>query len=217
MELKEEHLVVSDVQMSREEVPAGKRSNIQKHWLRFGLICLGYLVLIVVSSVFFRIAIYIPTPWVTAVLYLYMAPIFLYSISAMVRPWAVVVVCFPSLAIGEALWTVVYGSAGELPLNLIIALNAWGIGCLLISFLRKRNDILAMAIGGAWSLFGFLVPTIIYYNVILSWNALYVIAYSVFSLVFNLVLIPAALLLNHIMRRSFKVKDLEDLISLVQA
>jgi hypothetical protein len=214
MELKEEHLVVSDIQKSREEVPAGKRSNIQRHWLRFGLICLGYLVLIVVSSVFFRIAIYIPTPWVTAVLYLYIAPIFLYSISAMVRPWAVVVVCFPSLAIGEALWTVVYGSAGELPLNLIIALNAWGIGCLLISFLRKRNDVLAMVIGGAWSFFGFLVPTIIYYDAILNWNVLYIIAYSLFSMAFNLALIPAALVLNHVIRRSLKVKDLEELFSL---
>ncbi len=213
MELNDRHLVVSDIQQKPEEVPPDKMASSQKHWLKFVLICSSYLALIVVSSVFFRVAIYIPTPWITAVLYLYMAPIFLYSLSAMVRPWIVVVVSFPSLAIGEALWTIIYGSAGEILPNLILALNVWGIGCLLISFLRKRNNVLAMFTGGAWSFFGFLLPTIIYYNVILNWNALYIIAYSLFSMVFNLVLIPAALVLNYIIRRSFKVKDLEELIS----
>ncbi|MFW9832207.1 MAG: hypothetical protein ACFFD8_10585 [Candidatus Thorarchaeota archaeon] len=210
--MNNEHLGFSSVQQKREEAPADKRSVFQESLLRFGLISLGFVVLIVVSSVFFRIAIYIPTPWITAVLYLYMAPIFLYSISAMARPWMVVAICFPSLVLGEILWTSVYGSAGELLLNVIIALNAWGIGCLLISFFRKRNIGLAMFTGGAWSFFGLIVPTIIYYNVILNWNVFYMIAYSLFSMALNLALIPVAYSLNYVIRRQFRLQDLEELI-----
>lgn len=198
----------------QEEAPSDRRSYSKEQWLRFDLIGSSYLVLIVISSVFFRAAIYIPTPWVTAVLYLHLAPVFLYSMSAMARPWVVVAICFPSLVIGEVFWTIVYGSAGELLFNVAVALNAWGIGCLLISFLRKRNTGLAMLVGGAWSFFGFLVPTIIYYGMILNWSALYMVAYSLFSMVFNLVLIPAALALNYMIQSIFKANSLEELILL---
>jgi hypothetical protein len=121
------------------------------------------------------------------------------------------------LVLGEILWTSVYGSAGELFLNVIIALNAWGIGCLLISFFRKRNIGLAMFTGGAWSFFGLIIPTIIYYDVILNWNVLYMIAYSIFSMAFNLALIPAALLLNYIIRRSLRIRNLEELLPLIES
>lgn len=213
MGLSKENLDLSDVQQ-QVKAPSEKKPYSREYWQRFGLIGSSYLVLIAISSVFFRVAIYIPTPWITAVLYLYLAPIFLYSIGAMARPWMVLVVCFPGLVAGEVLWTIVYGSAGELLFNVAVALNTWGIGCLLISLLRKRNTGVAMFAGGAWSFFGVLVPTIIYYALVLSWSVLYMLAYSLLSMALNLVLIPAALVLNHVVLRRFKVNDFEDLILL---
>ncbi|MFX0092034.1 MAG: hypothetical protein ACFFBD_09760, partial [Candidatus Hodarchaeota archaeon] len=168
--------------------------------------------LIVLSSVFLRIPISIPTTWITVVAFIYLSPIFLYSISTMVRPWIVIVICFPSLVLGEWLWCGVYGCAGELPVNVIFVLSSWGIGCFLISLFRSRNEIVAMLIGGLWGFPGLLIPALGYYGLILNWNPLYIVVYSLLSMIFNLVFIPVSLLLNRLLRRILKVQYLDELL-----
>jgi len=180
-------------------------------WTRIGLL-VGILTAIVILSVFFRIPVMIPTPWTTAIYYVYLAPILLYSFSIMVRPWMVVSICIPSLVIGEVLWSILYGTGGELLLNVILALTGWGLGCLLISLLRNKNMLLVLSLGALWSFLGILLPTAIYYNAILHWNLLYMVAYSLFSMIFNIILVLPALVLVYVLRRKLKVQNLEGLL-----
>ena len=161
---------------------------------------------------FVRVPVQIPTPWATAILYLYFAPIVHYSLSALLRPWVVASLSFPALALGEVLWFSLYGSGGELLVNEILALNAWGIGCLFISVLQNRNLILALSVGAIWSFVGVLVPAAIYYSLVLHWSVLYMVAYSLFVMVFNLVLVPPSLLVVLTLRRALGVKSLEELL-----
>ncbi|MFX1253860.1 MAG: hypothetical protein ACFFCZ_19775 [Promethearchaeota archaeon] len=180
----------------------------------FILIALGFFVLIILSTTLLRIPIVIPTHWVSVVFFLYVTPIFLYSLSTMVRSWIALAIVFPSLALGELLWCGLYGCAGELPLNVIITFSTWGIGCLLISLLRKKNELVAMLTGALWGFIGLLVPALIYYALILNWSPLYMVVYSLISTVFNLVFIPVSLLLNLLIRRMLKVQHLDELLSI---
>ncbi len=175
---------------------------------------MAFSVSIIVFSVFPRFPILIPTPWITGVIYLYLAPIFLYSFSTMVQPWKVAAICFPALCLGELLWCVIYGSAGELLVYVVITLNTWGIGCLLISFLRNRKETVALLVGGLWVFIGLLIPTTIYYSVILNWNPLYMVAISLLTMVLNLLVIPVSIGLNYILRKALKIQNLEDLLLL---
>lgn len=177
------------------------------------LFALSFSMVIIITSVFFRFPIFIPTPWVTAILYIYIAPVFLYSLSAFVRPSLVIAICIPSLAIAEILWSVVYGSAGELMVNVILSVNTWGVGCLLISFLRKRNEILAMITGSIWSFFGVIIPASIYYGLVLNWSILYMVAFSLFTMLFNIALVPVALILNYLLRQNSRFRELEKILS----
>jgi len=71
--------------------------------------------------------------------------------------------------------------------------------------------LLALPVGALWSFIGILIPTVIYYEAILHWNLLYMVAYSLFSMIFNLALVPPALVLVYALRRTLKVKNLEEL------
>jgi len=71
--------------------------------------------------------------------------------------------------------------------------------------------LLALSVGALWSFIGILIPTAIYYESILHWNLLYMVAYSLFSMIFNLILVPPALVLVFALRRTLKVKNLEEL------
>ena len=179
---------------------------------RIGLIVILFLMLSILLSAFFPVPVPIPTPWTTAILYMYFAPVVLYSLSALVRPWIVVSLCLPALILGEILWCGLYGSGGELLINVILAVDAWGIGCLLISVLRKRNLVLVLSVGALWSFIGILVPATIYYSVVLHWSALYMIAYSLFVMIFNLVLVPPALVIVFALRKALGVRSLEELL-----
>jgi hypothetical protein len=184
---------------------------VEGAWTRIGLLVTVFLTTTVILTTFFRIPILIPTPWTTAIYYLYLAPILLYSFSFMVRPWIVISLCFPALVLGEVLWSILYGTGGELLVNMILALNGWGLGCLLISILRNKNMLLVLSVGAFWSFIGILIPTAINYVIILHWNLLYMIAYSLFSMIFNLILVPPALILVYILQRTLKVQNLEEL------
>ena len=206
-------LKVRNIQQSQAEEDGHMKSTSQiESWKGFALIATIYFTLIVVLSAFPRFPILIPTPWITGVIFLYFAPIFLYSISVMVRPWMIVAICVPSLCLGELLWCVVYGCAGELIVYVIIALTSWGIGCILISMLRNRNEVVAMLIGVIWGFLGLLIPSLIYYAMILYWNPLYMIAISLLTTVLNLVAVPVSLALNHALRRVLNIKHLEELL-----
>lgn len=178
------------------------------------LVAVVFALLIVLSSTFLRIPILIPTQWVSVVFFLYLTPIFLYSLGTMSRPLFTLTIVFPSLALGELLWCVIYGCAGELPLNVILAISTWGVGSLLISLLREKNEVVAMCIGALWGLIGLLIPTLIYYALILDWSPLYMIIYALLSTGFNLVFIPVSLLLNRILRKTLRVRYLDDLLLL---
>ncbi len=189
------------------------KSNSQMDsWRRFVLIAALFSILIVISSSFLRIPFLIPTPWITGVLFLYLAPIFLYSFSAMVRPWLVLAICIPSLCLGELLWCIVYGCAGELLVYVIITLDTWGIGCILISFLRNRNEIIALLVGGLWSFPGLLVPTYIYYSLVLNWNSLYPVAIALLTMIFNMIIVPASFALNYVLRKALRIHYLDELL-----
>lgn len=212
---KKTDLNLRNVQQSQLEVPENINSSSQiEDWKMFVLISTIYSALIVVFSVFLRIPILIPTPWITGIIFLYLAPVLLYSFSIMIRPWMVLVICFPILCLGELLWCIVYGCAGELLVYVIISLNSWGIGCVLISLLRNRNETIAMLIGGLWIFPGLLVPTYIYYSMILNWNPLYMVAISLITMALNLVVIPASIALNHAIRKVLKIQYLDDMLSL---
>ena len=180
---------------------------------RVGLLVVVFITAIAILSSFFAIPILIPTPWTTAIYYLFLAPILLYAFSFMVRPWVVISLCFPALVLSEVLWSLFYGTGGELLLNVILALNGWGLACLIISVLRSRNMLLVLPIGALWSFIGILIPTAIYYEAILHWNLIYMVAYSLFSMIFNLVLVLPALVLVYALRRTLKVQFLEDLFT----
>jgi hypothetical protein len=104
-----------------------------------------------------------------------------------------------------------YGTGGELLVNVILALNGWGFACLLISILRNKSMPLVLPLGALWSFVGILIPTAIYYDAILHWNLLYMVAYSLFSMIFNLILVPPALVLVYLLRRTLNVQNLEEL------
>jgi hypothetical protein len=154
----------------------------------------------------------IPTTWITGVFLIYLAPIFLYTICTMLRSLLSITISISSIVLGELLWSVVYGCMGELLVYVIVSLSSWGIACLLISLLRKRNELGAMIIGGMWCFAGLLIPTAIYYSEILSWNILYMVIYSLVAMVFNLLLIPLSLILNRLLRGALKVEYLEELL-----
>lgn len=181
---------------------------------RFVLLVTTYFMLIVMFSVFLRIPVYIPTQWVTGVVFFYLAPILLYSFSTLARPWVVLAICIPSICLGELLWCAIYGCAGELFMNVMIALNSWGVGCLLISLFRNRGETMAMLFGALWSFLGMLLPSLMYYSVVLTWNPLYIVAVSLFTMILNLVVVPISLLLNHIFRRGLTVTQLDDMLPL---
>jgi hypothetical protein len=83
---------------------------------------------------------------------------------------------------------------------------------MLISLLKKRNELKAMIIGGLWYFAGLLIPTAIYYSEILNWNILYMVIYSLIAMIFNLTLIPLSLILNRLLRGVLKVEYLEELL-----
>ncbi|MGY5879433.1 MAG: hypothetical protein RTV31_04235 [Candidatus Thorarchaeota archaeon] len=212
---KETDLNFENVEQSQLEGHENIKSSSQiKPWKMFILIAATYSILIVVFSVFLRIPVLIPTPWITGIIFLYLAPVLLYSLSIMIRPWMVMAICFPIICLGELLWCIVYGSAGELLVYVVISLNSWGIGCLLISLLRNRNEAIAMLIGGLWVFPGLLVPTHIYYTLILNWNPLYMVAIALVTMVLNLIVIPASLALNLVLRKALKIQHLDDLLPL---
>jgi len=212
---KEADLNLGNVQQSQvEEHESIKFSSQIESWKRGALIATIYSALIVIFSVFLRFPILIPTPWITGVIFLYLAPILLYSFSIMFRPWMVVAICFPSICLGELLWCVVYGCAGELLVYVIITLNSWGISCLLISLLRNRTEVIAMLIGNLWGFLGLLIPAFIYYTMILNWNPLYIVAISLLTMILNLVIIPASLALNLLLRKALKIQHLDELFPL---
>jgi len=202
---------VTDSPLTKDESQNSIWSFAEGVWTRIGLFVSVFLTGTIVLSVFFPIPILIPTPWTTAIYFLYLAPILLYAFSYMVRPLIVLSICFPALVLSEVLWSIIYGTGGELLLNVILALNGWGLGCLVISVLRNKNMLLALPVGALWSFIGILIPTAIYYEAILHWNLLYMLAYSLFSMIFNLILVPPALVLVYAVRRKLKVKNLEDL------
>lgn len=202
---------VTDSPLTQDESQNSIRSFVEGAWIRIGLLVSVFLTGTIILSIFFPIPILIPTPWTTAIYFLYLAPILLYAVSYMVRPLIVFSLCFPALVLSEVLWSIIYGTGGELLLNVILALNGWGLGCLLISVLRNKNMLLALPVGALWSFIGILIPTAIYYEAILHWNLLYMVAYSLFSMIFNLILVPPALVLVFALRRTLKVKNLEEL------
>jgi len=202
---------VSDSSPVEDKPAESVRTIVERAWTRIGLLVVVFLTATVILSVFFRIPIMIPTPWTTAIYYLYFAPILLYSFSFMVRPWIVTSICFPALVLGEVLWSILYGTGGELLVNVILALNGWGLACLLISILRNKNMLLVLPIGALWSFIGVLIPTAIYYEAILHWNLLYMVAYSLFSMIFNLILVPPAMVLVYTLRRILNVQNLQEL------
>lgn len=202
---------VTDSPLTQDESQNSIWSFVEGAWTRIGLLVSVFLTGTIILSIFFPIPILIPTPWTTAIYFLYLAPILLYAVSYMVRPLIVFSLCFPALVLSEVLWSIIYGTGGELLLNVILALNGWGLGCLLISVLRNKNMLLALPVGALWSFIGILIPTAIYYEAILHWNLLYMVAYSLFSMIFNLILVPPALVLVFALRRTLKVKNLEEL------
>ena len=202
---------VTDTPLTQDDSQHSTWTIFEGAWTRIGLFVTAFLLTNTVLSVFFRISILIPTPWTTAIFYLYLAPILLYSFSYMVRPWIVFSLCFPALVLGEVVWSIFNGTGGELLFNVILALSGWGLGCLLISVLRNKNMLLVLPVGALWSFIGILIPSAIYYEAILHWNLLYMVAYSLFSMIFNLILVLPALILVYTLRRTLKVKNLEEL------
>jgi len=87
---------VTDSPMTQDESQDSIWSFVEGAWTRIGLFVSVFLIGAIILSIFFPIPILIPTPWTTAIYFLYLAPILLYSFSYMVRPLIVLSLCFPA-------------------------------------------------------------------------------------------------------------------------
>lgn len=170
------------------------------------------IMLLILFSIFIKIHFLLDTPWITVMIYIFFTPLLIYSISIMFRPAFVFIIIFLGLTLGEILFCIIYGCGGEFPFYLISRLLSQGAAALIISSIRKKNEVLAMISGGIWMFIGLFLISYIYYVLILNWGSDYIIIYSILFGGINFAFIPLSILINKILRIVFKVKYLEDLI-----
>ncbi len=179
---------------------------------RFLLVTTLFIGLILVSTAFLGIPIPLSLYWITLTYYLYLAPIFIYTAAIMLKPWISFVTCTLGLVLGELILCVIFGCSNELPFYLFFALISRGIQVLIISLLRKRNEVVALVIGGLYEALGLLLVYFIYYRLVLYWIFDFVVIYALLSALLDLLFIPLSLILNLAIRKVFKLKYLDELI-----
>lgn len=140
-----------------------------------------------------------------------LAPILIYTVGIMFRPWIAFLICALGSVLGEWFNCLVAGCGAELPIYLLGMLVARGLEGALISALRHWNEIGAMIAGGLWEFFGFLLIGGIYYGVVLELATEFWLPFY-FGTLLDLLLIPVAVALNKALRAAFDVQYLDELI-----
>ncbi|MEJ2251295.1 MAG: hypothetical protein P8Y70_14885 [Candidatus Lokiarchaeota archaeon] len=179
---------------------------------KFFLFMSFWIVLVIIFSMFVKIPFLLDTPWITVMLYIPLTPLLILSLSIMFRPSLTFLIIFLGLTLGEILFCGIFGCSGEFPFFLASKLVSQGGGAMISSFIRKKNEILALILGALWMFIGLFIFAYTYYVIILNWGSEYILIYSLLFGGFYLFSIPLALLLNKIYRIILKVKYLEDLI-----
>ena len=178
----------------------------------FFLLFLLFTGLVAIFSAFLKIPITLNLYWITLTYHIFLTPILVYSIGIMFRPWLAFVICSLGVVLGETLYCIIFGCSGEMPFYLIFALVSRGGEVVLISLARKKNELLAMLIGGIYALLGFFIVYYIYYHLILYWSSAFIILYALVSALLDFIFIPFSYLLNIGIRKSLNIKYLDDLI-----
>jgi hypothetical protein len=179
---------------------------------RFWITFLLWNILLVIFSIFIKIPFLLDTPWVTVMIYVPFTPVLLYSLGIMFRPSITFFIVFFGLTFGEIIFCLIFGCGGEFLFFLLKNLLSQGLGSMVCSFFRKKNEFIALILGGLWMFFGLFFTSYIYYVLILNWGDDYIIVYSLIFGGFYLLFIPLSILLNVIFRKMLRIRYLEDLI-----
>lgn len=147
------------------------------------------------------------------IFYLNLASILVFTIGIMFDSWESLFICTLGSVIGEWCFCLIHGCGEETPVFLIFMVLSPGLSGMLISVLRKnlrnnfKNEIIAMIIGGIWQYVGLMIGAFFWYFFVLDYTHIIVlVAYPLFSTIFDLFLIPVSLILNEILRRAFKFR-----------
>lgn len=204
----------------KTQKPKNLKTRLSDKWMnistqsRFFILSSILSALIIFFYLFVKISFLLDTPWLTVMVHVYFTPLLIYFIGIMFKPSLVFLIVFLGLTFGEIFKCAIFGCSGEFPLFLTSNLISQGGGALIVSMLRKKNELLAMFLGAIWMFLWLFITSFIYYSLILFWSSDYVIIYSLLFFVIYLAFIPFTLLLAKIIRLLFKVRYLESIIGL---
>ncbi len=203
-------MTVNEEKSKNDDTPDKKDEKVD--FRKFFITLIIFTGLVAFLSAFIKIPITLNLYWITLTYYLYFTPLLIYTIGIMFRSWIAFVMGTLGVILGEMIYCLAYGCSGELPYYLIFALVSRGAEVLLISLLRKKNELLAMLVGGLWVLIGLLLVYYLYYYRFLYWDLTFVILYAIISALLDLIFIPFSFLLNMALRKALNVKYLEELL-----
>jgi len=173
--------------------------------------------LLIILTVFVKIPIYFNSPFILIFCYVSLAPILIYIVGIMFRPWIAFVICALGSVLGVWLDCLFFRCGIELPIYLATILIAHGLeGPIVSKYREKKKEIWAMFIGCAWEFFWLGSMGLTWYVAILGWADIsgfaYVAAYTMITGTFSLIFIPAAFYLNKLLRAKLNIENFDELL-----
>lgn len=184
---------------------------------KFVLIVAILVGLLIILTVFVKIPIYFDSPFILIFCYVSLAPILIYIVGIMFRPWIAFVICALGSVLGIWLDCLIFRCGIELPIYLITILIAHGLeGPIISKYREKKKEMVAMFIGCAWEFFWLGSMGLIWYTAILGWSDIsgfaYVAAYTMIIGTFSLFFIPIAYYLNKGIRVKLNIKNFDEFL-----
>ena len=175
--------------------------------------------LLIILTAFVKIPIYFDSPFILIFCYVSLAPILIYIVGIMFRPWIAFVICALGSVLGIWLDCLIFGCGIELPMYLATILIAHGLeGPIISKYREKKKEMWAMYIGCAWEFFWLGSMGLTWYVAILGWADIsgfaYVFAYTMTIGIFSVIFIPVAFYLNKLLRGKLNVKNFDELLEL---
>ena len=109
-------------------------------------------------------------------------------------------------------WLLHENSTIELPIYMLLSVSSFGGAVLIISLLREKNKVFAMALGYVWASVIWYIVAGVYYTNILSLGTEHLQFCMMILSIINLVLLPIAIMLNKVVEVLFKVTYLDELL-----
>jgi len=189
------------------------------HIKKFVLLVSILVGLLIILTAFIKIPIYFDSPFILIFVYVSLAPLLIYIVGIMFRPWIAFVICAMGSVLGVWLDCLIFSCGFELPMYLATILIAHGLeGPIISKYREKKKDIFAMFIGCAWEFFWLGSMGLIWYAAILGWADIsgfaYVAAYTMIIGAFSLIFIPLAYYLNKLLRVKLNIKNFDELLEL---